>query len=146
MIRSASVIASRRFVGHEQHGRRVVAQHLEEQPAQPLGRRLIQRDERLIHGQERRVNREGTGKRHPPGHPERQLPRKDVMHAPEIHLGEQLIDDARAALVRVEHKGDVLPHRAPGQKPRALEHVPDPGGGRQGDPSLELAIKPRDDI
>ena len=67
--------ASRDAVGHEEHGRTGLAADVQELPVQALACHLVERPERLVHEQDRRVRHEGPGDGDALLHPARELPR-----------------------------------------------------------------------
>ena len=91
-IRSASVIASRRLWVTKTTAAGCKGQCVEQEKMQPNGRRLIQRNEGLVHEQNARLDDESAGKRHPPCHAERQTIGENAAHVTEPHLIEPVID------------------------------------------------------
>ena len=98
------------------------AQQLE---VQPLTRHLVQGAERLVHQQQRRVERERAGDRDPLLHPAGELPWVVVLEALELDQLEQLPYARRtllaAPLQQLERQRDVLRDRAPVVEHRLLE-------------------------
>jgi hypothetical protein len=133
-------------VGDEQHGRRVRAQDLEQEAAQPLRGRLVQRHERLVHQQQRRLDDEGAGERDPARHAERQPGREHRAHVAEAHLAQPLGDLGIAVRIVGEHELQVVLDRQPGQQARLLEHVADARGLGQRDLAAEVGVQPGDQI
>ena len=62
-----------RVVGDEQDGGRAGLPDLQQQRAQALGRRLVERDERFVHEQQVGRDGEGTHQSHAAGHPDRAI-------------------------------------------------------------------------
>ena len=102
-------------VGHED--RRGV--HLVVQPAQPVAQLLadlrVERAERLVEQQHRRLHRERPGQRHALALAARELRGHPVAELREVHeveqLGDPLVDLVLRPLADLEAEGDVLGHR-----------------------------------
>jgi hypothetical protein len=106
----------------------------------------VQRGERLVHQQDRRVGRQRARDGSPLPHPTRQLVGIAILEAPEVHEPQELLAPlrSRAGLqpLELQRKLDVVPEREPGEERGVLEDDGAIGPGA-GDGLLPFQHTPR---
>ena len=135
------------MVGHEQGGRTVRLDQVEEQHAQAPRGRLVERDERLVEQQQRRLDHERPGDGRPARHAEREPRGVDLGGAVEPDLVQGAPDPGRDVGRLRQDQRQILGHRAPGQEARLLEDVGEPARA-VGRPhlALEVAVEAGDHV
>ena len=112
---------------------------------QPVGGRLVERDERLVEQQDLRLDRKGARQRRAPRHAERQLGGIAVAEAGQLDG----VEDRSQVLRRKgrrQSEPDVLLHRPPWQQARLLEHGGHPRLPQLvGDGAAEIAVEAKHD-
>ncbi|ABA47860.1 200 kDa antigen p200, putative [Burkholderia pseudomallei 1710b] len=105
---------------------------IEQIGAQRLGRQHVERGERLVHQEQRRIDDERAREAHALAHAARQLARVRVLEAVEadqVDRGERALAPlARADAERLEPRLDVLQHGEPRKQREGLEHHRDAFG------------------
>ena len=116
-------------VGDEQSGEALVQEEALELVVEALAGDLVEGAERLVEEEQRRVERERTGQRHPHLHAAREPLRVALLEAPQSHQLDRLghLAGALGAVhaVQLAEQLDVALHGAPGQQRGVLEHVAD---------------------
>ncbi len=115
-------------VGHEHDGGRGLAADPEQLGLHVLARHLVERAERLVHQQQRRVRGQGSGDRDALLHAARELPRVVLGELGQLDQLEHL-ERARAApglvpALQLERQLDVLDDGPPVEQPGLLERHP----------------------
>ena len=114
-------------VGHKHHGAAFALPKLLQLLIEPVAGDLVERAKRLVHHQNARFKRQGTGDRHPLLHAARQLPGVLALKPGEANAGQLLQRNAAALVTRaaldLQWQGHVGQHGAPRKQCRGLEHI-----------------------
>src|SRR5690349_15736840 len=115
-------------MGDEDHGCLGRLPDAEQLEVEPVARHLVKGAERLVHQDQRRLERESAGDRDPLLHAARELPRMVALEARQLDELEELTDALAPGRTipahHLERQRDVLLDRAPVHQSRLLEHHP----------------------
>ena len=114
-------------------------QQVEEEEAQAVGGRLVERDEGLVEQQQAGPHHESPGEGRPPRHAERQARGEHFVRRLELDLGEGGGNPRRRIGRGGQDEAQIVGHRAPRQEARLLEDVAEPRARRE----LQAARKVR---
>ena len=121
-------------------------EQVEEQQAQALRGRLVERDERLVEQQEVGLDHERARQRGAARHAQRQARGVDVTRGAEPDLGQRRADPRGRVGAFGQHEAQIVLDGAPGQQARLLKDVGETGARRRAEPAREVRVEAGHDI